>query len=157
MATLITASGFLFGVGMGGLFDGIVLHQLLQWHHMLSSWYPLTTIENVRINTRWDGIFHSATYVVVVLATYLLWRAAQTRPLQLSGRPLLGAALMGWGLFNLLEGAIDHYWLGLHHVNEQVAAAEQPWWDGGFLAGGALMLVIGVVVIRRGRSTPTPW
>jgi len=30
---------FQFGPGLGGLFDGIVLHQVLQWHHMLSSWY----------------------------------------------------------------------------------------------------------------------
>jgi uncharacterized membrane protein len=30
------ASGILFGLGLGGFFDGIVLHQVLQWHHMLS-------------------------------------------------------------------------------------------------------------------------
>ena len=32
------AAGFLLGLGLGGFFDGIVLHQLLQWHHMASSW-----------------------------------------------------------------------------------------------------------------------
>jgi uncharacterized membrane protein len=26
----------LLGIGLGGFFDGIVLHQILQWHHMLS-------------------------------------------------------------------------------------------------------------------------
>jgi uncharacterized membrane protein len=30
------ASGLLFGIGLGGFLDGIVLHQILQWHHMLS-------------------------------------------------------------------------------------------------------------------------
>jgi len=69
-----TASGVLFGLGLGGFFDGIVLHQLLQWHHMLSSWYPITSIENLRLNTLWDGIFHSATYVFVIVALYLFWR-----------------------------------------------------------------------------------
>jgi uncharacterized membrane protein len=36
------SAGIFFGLGLGGFFDGIVLHQLLQWHHMLSSWYPVT-------------------------------------------------------------------------------------------------------------------
>ncbi len=30
--------GLLVGLGLGGFFDGIVLHQLLQWHHMLGGW-----------------------------------------------------------------------------------------------------------------------
>jgi Predicted membrane protein (DUF2243) len=28
--------GILLGVGLGGFVDGIVLHQILQWHHMLT-------------------------------------------------------------------------------------------------------------------------
>jgi len=31
------SAGILFGLGLGGFCDGIVLHQVLQWHHMLSS------------------------------------------------------------------------------------------------------------------------
>ena len=31
------SAGVLFGLGLGGFFDGIVLHQVLQWHHMLTS------------------------------------------------------------------------------------------------------------------------
>ena len=30
------SAGILFGLGLGGFFDGIVLHQVLQWHHMLT-------------------------------------------------------------------------------------------------------------------------
>lgn len=44
-----TAAGILFGLGLGGLFDGILLHQVLQWHHMLSSWYPINSIENLEL------------------------------------------------------------------------------------------------------------
>jgi uncharacterized membrane protein len=29
--------GVLIGFGVGGFVDGIVLHQILQWHHMLTS------------------------------------------------------------------------------------------------------------------------
>jgi len=37
-------SGLLYGLGLGGFIDGIVLHQILQWHHMVSdvSRYPVT-------------------------------------------------------------------------------------------------------------------
>jgi len=63
-----TSAGILFGLGLGGFFDGIVLHQVLQWHHVLSSWYPVNTIENLELNTRWDGVFHSATYCLWSLA-----------------------------------------------------------------------------------------
>ena len=71
------AAGVLFGLGLGGFFDGIVLHQLLQWHHMLSSWYPENTIENLELDTLWDGIFHSTTYLFVVAGLFVLWRSAQ--------------------------------------------------------------------------------
>ena len=63
-------------LGLGGLFHGIVLHQLLQWHHMLSSWYPINSIENLELNTRWDGIFHSSTYIFVIAGLFILWRTA---------------------------------------------------------------------------------
>jgi Predicted membrane protein (DUF2243) len=57
-------AGILFGLGLGGFFDGIVLHQMLQWQHMLTdAGYPATSIENLKINTLWDGLFHATTYV----------------------------------------------------------------------------------------------
>jgi uncharacterized membrane protein len=45
------SAGILFGLGLGGFFDGIVLHQVLQWHHMLSSWYPIDSLPNLELNT----------------------------------------------------------------------------------------------------------
>src|SRR4051812_27707316 len=66
--TFPTTAGILFGLGLGGFFDGIILHQLLQWHHMLSNWYPINSIENLELNTFWDGIFHSSTYILSWLA-----------------------------------------------------------------------------------------
>ena len=56
------SAGFLFGLGLGGFFDGILLHQVLQWHHMLSSaGYPATTVANLELNTLFDGVFHAVT------------------------------------------------------------------------------------------------
>ncbi|CCD91833.1 conserved membrane hypothetical protein [Bradyrhizobium sp. ORS 375] len=144
------AAGILFGLGLGGFFDGIVLHQLLQWHHMVSSWYPPTTIENLQLNTTWDGIFHAGTYLFVVAGLYVLWRSAHGRHLRWSNRQLVGTLLLGWGLFNLIEGLVDHEWLGLHHVNEVAPAAQRGAWDMGFLIWGAAMLAAGWVITRVG-------
>jgi uncharacterized membrane protein len=144
------SAGILFGLGLGGFFDGIVLHQLLQWHHMVSSWYPPTTIENLRLNTLWDGIFHSATYIFVVLALHRLWRIAHRGHVYWSGKLIWGTALAGWGAFNLVEGAVDHHLLGVHHVNELVSLADRPYWDAAFLIWGAAMVIAGCWLWRRG-------
>jgi uncharacterized membrane protein len=144
------SAGFLFGLGLGGFFDGIVLHQLLQWHHMLSSWYPITNLENLELNTFWDGIFHSATYLFVVGALFILWRTAKRTHLYWSTKLLAGTMLMGFGTFNIVEGLINHHLLGLHHVNETVAPAQWIYWDLGFLIWGAAMLGGGLWLYRDG-------
>jgi len=145
------SAGILFGLGLGGFFDGIVLHQILQWHHMLSSWYPIDSIANLELNTRWDGIFHSATYVFVVLGLFLLWRAAHRGHLSWSNKLLVGSLLVGWGLFNSVEGVIDHQILGVHHVNEAMPRDQWVFWDLGFLAWGVAMLIAGALLVRAGR------
>ena len=64
---------------------------------------------------------------------------------------------IGFGLFNLVEGIIDHQILGIHHVNETVPPAQWMYWDIGFLVWGALMLVGGWSLMRAGRQeTPEP-
>ena len=146
------ASGILFGLGLGGFFDGIVLHQLLQWHHMVSSWYPPDTLENLRLNTLWDGVFHSATYVFVAVGLYLLWRAAHGRHLRWSSQMMAGTLLLGWGGFNLVEGLVDHQLLGVHHVNETVDPAQRIYWDIGFLVWGLAMIGAGWLLLRRGQA-----
>lgn len=148
-----TAAGVLFGLGLGGFFDGIVLHQVLQWHHMVSTWYPPDTIENLKLNTTWDGIFHAATYVFVVAGLAVLWRAARAGHLAWSNRLLFGALLIGWGVFNVVEGLIDHEFLGLHHVNERVAPARRAPWDVAFLIWGAAMIGAGWVLKRQGQRS----
>ena len=58
--------------------------------------------------------------------------------------------LMGFGLFNLVEGLVNHQILGLHHVNETVPRGQWIWWDLGFLAWGAGMLAGRVGTDARG-------
>ena len=147
------AAGILFGLGLGGFFDGIVLHQILQWHHMLTSaGYPATSVGNLELNTLWDGIFHASTYLFVVIGLFLLWRTAHRVHLWWSGRLLIGTLLMGFGIFNLVEGIVDHQILGLHHVNETVPASQWLYWDIGFLVWGALMLIGGWALYKSGKQ-----
>ncbi|USX20798.1 DUF2243 domain-containing protein [Oxalobacteraceae bacterium OTU3REALA1] len=146
-----TGSGIWFGLGLGGFFDGIVLHQLLQWHHMVSSRYPTDTVDNLRFNTLWDGIFHSATYVFVALGLYYFWKIAHVRHVYWSGKLLAGTLLLGWGLFNVVEGLINHQLLGIHHVNETVPESERIYYDVGFLVWGAAMLAIGWLLYKSGK------
>lgn len=150
--TFPLAAGILFGLGLGGFFDGIVLHQLLQWHHMLSSWYPINSVENLELNTFWDGIFHSSTYIFVVAGLFILWRHAHRRHLCWSNKLLTGTMLIGFGAFNLVEGVIDHHLLVVHRVNETVAEEYRIYWDIGFLAWGAAMSIIGWMLMTAGKK-----
>lgn len=146
-----TAGGVLLGLGLGGFFDGIVLHQILQWHHMVSSaGFPPDNLRNLQINTLWDGLFHAATYLFVVAGLLLLWRAGSQRHHWWSGRLLGGSILIGFGLFNLVEGVVNHQILGIHHVNETAPLSQWLYWDMGFLVWGAAMLGAGWVVYRAG-------
>ena len=148
-----TAAGIFFGLGLGGFFDGIVLHQILQWHHMVTSaGYPANSVPNLEFNTLLDGLFHASTYVFVVIGLLLLWRTAHKAHLWWSGKMLVGSMLMGFGIFNVVEGVVDHHILGLHHVNETVPRSQWIYWDIGFLVWGAGMLVGGWLLLRRGRE-----
>jgi uncharacterized membrane protein len=141
-------AGLLLGVGLGAFVDGILLHQLLHWHHMLSSTgrYPTTTVAGLNANTTADGAFHAFAIAVLLVGLGLLWRAWQLGQAPRSGTALVGLLIAGWGAFNLVEGLIDHQLLGLHHVRDDVAHPLP--WDLGFLALGALLLAGGWAVHR---------
>ncbi|MGW4597298.1 DUF2243 domain-containing protein [Streptomyces sp. NPDC004457] len=148
--------GLLLGVGLGGFVDGILLHQLLQWHHMLTStdhdhigvkYYDPHTVSGLEMNTVWDGVFHTVCWLAVLGGLAVLYaRVATGRRQVWASRVLWGWVLSGWGLFNLVEGVLDHHILGIHHVH---GGPYQVWWDIGFLVLGALLLA-GGMLLRRG-------
>jgi uncharacterized membrane protein len=142
----LVSAGLLLGVGMGGFVDGIVFHQLLQLHNMLSARRPKDSIANYQVNMVWDGLFHSFTWVTTAIGIALLFRAGRRPEVPWSGRVLLGSMLAGWGLFNLVEGLIDHQILQVHHVVERLGLSV---WDWVFLASGAAMLAAGSLIARR--------
>jgi uncharacterized membrane protein len=145
-------AGLLLGLGLGGFVDGIVLHQVLQWHHMVSdvARYPTTTVAGLEVNTFADGLFHVATWLFVTagsLAAVRAWRQGRTAP---NWSFHVGLLLVGWGVFNLVEGLVDHHLLGVHHVRDDLGAPLS--WDLGFLAFGALLVLGGWLLHRQGLS-----
>lgn len=154
----IRLPGILLGVGLGGFVDGILLHQLLQWHHMLTStdtarigvkYYPADTVTGLEMNTVWDGIFHTVCWLAVLSGLAVLYaRVTHHRRRVWASRVLWGWVLVGWGLFNLVEGVVDHQILGIHHVR---GGPNEFWWDMGFLALGALLVAVGLLVRRAAR------
>jgi len=150
----LIAAGTLLGIGMGGFVDGIVLHQILQVHNMLSAKLPPNTLANVEINMVWDGIFHAFTWLMTAIGLSMLWKAGQKREVPWSTKTFLGSLLQGWGIFNLVEGIIDHHLLNLHHVVERLGVSIADWL---FLAiGGVLFIVLGRALINAGRGGDGP-
>ncbi|MDX2115921.1 MAG: DUF2243 domain-containing protein [Planctomycetota bacterium] len=150
---LITA-GVTLGIGMGGFVDGIVFHQLLQVHNMVSAKRPPDTVVNLEINMVWDGLFHCLTWLATAAGIWLLWRAMKRSDVPRQGRTLAGAMIMGWGAFNLTEGVIDHHVLHVHHVVERLGPSV---WDWVFLGSGAALMVAGFGLVRMDRvRAPEP-
>ncbi len=153
----IALPGTLLGVGLGGFVDGILLHQILQWHHMLSSTdtdnigvehYSTDTVAGLKVNAVWDGLFHAFTWLAVLLGLWLLYsQVTRSSGKVWSSRVLAGWILSGWGVFNIVEGVVNHHLLGIHHVRSGVY---QTWWDIGFLVVGALLVVGGWLLLRTG-------
>lgn len=137
----------MLGIGLGGFLDGILLHQIMQVHAMLSAKIPLTTMANMKTNMTADGLFHAATWLATLIGIALLWKAlnrnADVRP---SGIGLIGYLLAGWGWFNLVEGIVDHHILDLHHVVQSLGRSV---WDWLFLASGVVLIVIGHMLGRK--------
>lgn len=142
--TLLPA--FLLGVGLGGFVDGILLHQVLQWHHLLTGTgdHPATTVAGLEANTLADGLFHVATWVFVAAGAWLLYRAWRTGRLAAAPRAQIGMMLAGWGAFNLAEGLVNHQLLGIHHVRDDLGAPLG--WDLAFLASGAILVALGLAL-----------
>jgi uncharacterized membrane protein len=143
----LTTTAMILGIGIGGFIDGIVLHQILQWHEMLSAKMPPTTVVAKSVNMFWDGIFHAFTLIVTLVGIVWLWKLLWRKDIDRSGNLLGGGLLLGWGLFNIVEGIIDHHILKLHNVREITSNADA--WNYGFLGLSVLMLIAGYAICNK--------
>ncbi|WNZ27217.1 DUF2243 domain-containing protein [Leptolyngbya sp. NK1-12] len=140
----LVTTGLILGMGQAGFFDGIVLHQLLQWHHMFSGIKTDATVAGLELNTLGDGLFHLFDWFLLSLGITLMWQLVQLR-VPLSTRTLLAAGVLGFGLFNLVEGLVDHQLLGIHHVK---SGPHELAYDIGFLILNAIITASGWRLLR---------
>jgi len=144
----------LIGIGLGGLIDGIVFHEILQWHNTLSNAVPPTDADRLRFNILADGLFHAGAWLVTALGLLLLWRSVRSGRSNTTTPGAFGALLGGVGLFNLTEGIVCHHVLYLHNVRE---VADPTDWNLGFLiVAGIVPLMLGALLRQRAMYPRTP-
>lgn len=142
----LTTASTIIGIGVGGFVDGIVLHQILQVHEMLSNKIPATNYIGKSVNMFWDGIFHLFCLIVAVVGVILLWKLMLRNDVDRSGKLFIAGLLFGWGIFNLVEGIFDHQILKLHNVIEY--ANNHAPGNYAFLGVSVIMLIIGYALFN---------
>lgn len=103
-----------FGFGFSGLIDVLLLHLILQWHHLLSGIYTMDTLAGLRTNILADGWFSVGMVVIAGIGAGVIWRAERRTREPLAIRPIAGSAVMGLGAFDLYDVIVDHALLDLH-------------------------------------------
>jgi len=140
------------GIGMGGFIDGIVLHQILQWHQMLSNKITPTTFETKSINMFWDGIFETVTWIFTFIGILLMWQSRRRTDLHLSNHLFWSGLISGWGIFNLMDSIFNHYLFRFHNVRENVPQVAA--WNLGFLIISLGMIVLGWLMMKQVKRQP---
>lgn len=136
--------GAVLGFALGGFFDGILLHQILQWHHLLSL---VPGVDTLRAQVLWDGYFHALMYLVAIAGLWGLWRNGSHGE-EHKRSDLLGAVLVGFGLWHIVDAVLSHWLLGIHRI--KLDSPNPLAWDLIWLAAfGVLPLVAGWRLLRR--------
>jgi uncharacterized membrane protein len=116
------------GVALGGFFDGILLHQVLQWHHLLSL-VPGEDLRRIETQILADGAFHVLMYAVALAGLWLLWRARDGFAADGGGRRMLTFFLLGFAAWNALDVVGFHWIMGIHRIRVDVPVGDRLRWD----------------------------
>lgn len=146
-------AAFVLGFALSGFFDGILLHQVLQWHHFLSL-VPGETYRDLRTQVYADGLFHVAVYVVALIGIGLLWRARAGLGSSGAATRLWGGAVLGFGVWNIVDVGFFHWVLGIHRIRVNVPnpmAYDLAW----IVVLGFGVAALGGWILRRRSSSPT--
>jgi uncharacterized membrane protein len=142
----------LVGVALSGFFDGILLHQVLQWHHLLSGVHDPDFMPLER-QVLADGLFHVLMYAVAAAGLWLLWRARGALTADALGRRLPIDLLLGFGAWNVIDVVGFHWLAGIHRV--RMDSPQPLLWDWLWLiAFGLLPLAAAWWLRRPGRRPP---
>lgn len=141
-------AGFLLGFSLGGFFDGILLHQVLQWHHLLSN-VEAAALQDIRAQMLADGLFHVLMYFIAAWALYLLWKARADCSAPGADRTLWAQALIGFGVWHVVDSVVSHWITGIHRI--RMDSPNPLFWDLLWLVVfGVVPLVIGWILRRGG-------
>ncbi|HEY8562457.1 MAG TPA: DUF2243 domain-containing protein [Pyrinomonadaceae bacterium] len=146
----LSHAGIVIGVGLGGLVDSFLLHMILQWHHMLSNVIPPDSLENMHRLMSADGMFDAACFLIILIGVLLLRNAATNDLVVPSFVAFAGQMIFGWGLFNTIEGIVDHHLLQIHYVRQVPEFAVYNWTFLG--VAGAGFLILGWLLMRRNKN-----
>ncbi|MRH43463.1 DUF2243 domain-containing protein [Aquibacillus halophilus] len=136
-------AAFILGLGLLGAIDGIVFHQLLQWHHMVLS-------TNIQLEILTDGFFTAAFSALLIWGGIKIFKDTRNDKLGYNWSIFFGGVFIGGGTFNLVEGIVNHHILQVHRVKP---TAENPLvYDLAFLALGILLIIVGWMIIRKSKQ-----
>ncbi|MGM0389874.1 MAG: DUF2243 domain-containing protein [Natrinema limicola] len=139
----LLVSGGTVGFGFGAVIDAMIFHVTLQTHHLLSGFYDPYSLDGLRTNVMIDGLFLLVMLGVMIAGLGGLWRLVNGTNERFSTRYLLGAVVVGMGVFNIIDGVVSHYVLDLHNVVHGTEA-----WNPHWLAVSVLLLVLGLAILR---------
>lgn len=139
--------GFWLGFALSGFFDGILLHQVLQWHHLLSGVAPSETPQDLRFQILADGLFHVSHYLFALLGLWLIWTRRAAFAVPGVERRFTGWALIGFGSWHVLDAVLSHWLLQIHRI--RMDSAYPLFWDLAWLIPfGLAVLALGIHLLR---------
>lgn len=142
---LLTGAGIL-GFGFGGLVDVVLFHLVLQHHHLLSGYVNPTDPTGFRRNVMYDGLFLLLMVTVMIVGFLVVWWTLNDARQSHSALGFVGSFLVGIGAFNLFDGIVNHYVLGLHDVVHETGALNPHW-----IGASLILLAVGVGLLYRDR------
>lgn len=133
-------AGYLSGFAFGGFFDGILLHQILQWHHLLSA-----IDGDIRFQVAADGYFHALMYGIAAIGLWLLATSGRH-----SNRLLLANVLIGFGVWHVIDAVLSHWLLGIHRI--RMDSDNRLLWDLLWLGVFGILPLVAGWMIRRSKG-----
>jgi uncharacterized membrane protein len=133
-------SGVLFGIGLAAFIDETVFHQLLHWHHF----YDKSTTALGLVS---DGVFHAFSWFATIASLFMF--ADLRRKSALNFLRWLGGVFLGYGLFQLYDGTVQHKVMRIHQIRYNVDILPYDMiWNAVALAS----VIIGFRLLSRSRS-----